>query len=78
MKPYIIAVLWHRIIARLPDGKRKAEEYAAAGLLQEAAECAARARDSDMLGKLQDMVGTVSPLGVAVAQLKERLQPGGR
>lgn len=23
-----------RIIARLPDGKRKAEEYAAAGLLQ--------------------------------------------
>ncbi len=68
--------LFCRIIGRLPDGKKKAEEYAAAGLLKEAAECAARARDSDMLSKLQDMIGTVSPLGVAVSQLKDRLQSG--
>jgi hypothetical protein len=50
-----------RIIGRLPDGKRKAEEYAAAGLLQEAAECAARVRDGDMLSKLQ--------VGLAAAQV---------
>ena len=67
-----------RIIGRLPDGKHKAEELAAAGLLQEAAECAARVRDGDMLSKLQDMIGTVSPLGGAVSQLKDRLQAGVR
>ncbi|KAK9907253.1 hypothetical protein WJX75_000093 [Coccomyxa subellipsoidea] len=86
IEPFVAAAKQHgapdatvsRIIARLPDGKRKAEEYAAAGLLQEAAECAARARDSDMLSKLQDMIGTVSPLGVAVGQLKDRLQSGSR
>ena len=68
----------HRIIGRLPDGKHKAEELAAAGLLQEAAECAARVRDGDMLTKLQDMIGTASPLGGAVSQLKDRLQAGVR
>ena len=67
-----------RFIARLPDGKHKAEEYAAARMFQEAAECAARARDSDMLSKLQDTLGTTSPLGLAVAQIKERLQAGAR
>ncbi|BDA47199.1 hypothetical protein COCOBI_10-0440 [Coccomyxa sp. Obi] len=45
-------------------------EYAVAGLMLEAAECAAHVRDSDMLGKLHGMVGTVLPLSVAVAQLK--------
>ncbi len=67
-----------RIIGKLPDGKHKAEELAAAGLLREAAECAARVRDGDMLSKLQDMIGTVSPLGGAVSQLKDRLQAGVR
>ena len=66
----------NRLIGRLPDGKRKAEEYAAAGLLQEAAECAARARDGDMLSKLQASIGTTSALGVAVSQLRERLAAG--
>lgn len=67
-----------RIIGRLPDGKRKAEEFAGAGLLQEAAETAARVRDSDMLTKLQARIGTTSALGVAVSQLKERLASGAR
>ena len=67
-----------RIIGRLPDSKHKAEELAAAGLLQEAVECAARVRDGDMLTKLQDMIGTVSPLGGAVSQLKDRIQAGVR
>lgn len=66
-----------RFIARLPDGKHKAEEYAAVKMFQEAAECAARSRDSDMLSKIQDTLGTSSPLGLAVAQIKERLQTGG-
>eukprot|EP00884_Botryococcus_braunii_P014408 jgi/Botrbrau1/22969/Bobra.0030s0041.1 len=56
------------------DGAKKAEEYAAVGLYREAAEAAARARDSDMLTKIQGMVGTSSPLGVAVSQIKDRLQ----
>ncbi len=56
----------------------KIENWEHVSLVQEAAECAARVRDNDMLSKLQDMIGTVSPLGVAVSQLKDRLQSGGR
>lgn len=42
-----------RFIARLPNGKRKAEEYAASGLFAEAAEAAAAARDGELLGRIQ-------------------------
>ena len=111
-----------RLIARLPDAKRQAEEYAASGMYQvrlrmacgcprlpsghdvpdvsmlaqadvswlpltviliglaclllpqEAAETAAQARDGDMLSKIQAMVGAASPLGLAVSQIKGRLQ----
>lgn len=42
-----------RFIARLPNGKRKAEEYAAAGLFAEAAEAAAVAKDGELLGRIQ-------------------------
>ena len=42
--------------------------------LQEAAETAAQARDGDMLSKIQAMVGAASPLGLAVSQIKGRLQ----
>ena len=41
---------------------------------QEAAETAAQARDGDMLSKIQGMVGAASPLGLAVSQIKGRLQ----
>ena len=43
-------------------------------LPQEAAETAAQARDGDMLSKIQGMVGAASPLGLAVSQIKGRLQ----
>ena len=63
-----------RLIARLPDAKRQAEEYAAAGMFQEAAETAALNRDGDMLSKIQDLVGAASPLGLAVSKIGQSLQ----
>ena len=58
----------------MPDAKEKAEEYAAIGMLHEAAVVAAQSKDSDMLSTIQGMVGgTSSPLGAAVMQLKDRL-----
>lgn len=66
-----------RFIARLPDAKEKAEEYAAIGMLHEAAVAAAQSKDSDMLSAIQGMVGGSSnPLGAAVSQLKDRLAAG--
>eukprot|EP00891_Asterochloris_glomerata_P007024 jgi/Astpho2/7024/e_gw1.00107.12.1_t len=62
-----------RLISRLPDASRKAEEYAAIGLLQEAAEAAAQVQDSAMLTRIQGMVGVGSPLSAAVTQLKDRI-----
>eukprot|EP00891_Asterochloris_glomerata_P007022 jgi/Astpho2/7022/Aster-x0748 len=55
------------------DASRKAEEYAAIGLLQEAAEAAAQVQDSAMLTRIQGMVGVGSPLSAAVTQLKDRI-----
>jgi hypothetical protein len=68
------AVARCRLIARLPDAKRQAEEYAAAGMFQEAAETAAQNRDGDMLSKIQGMVGATSPLGLAVSKIGQSLQ----
>ncbi|KAL3162570.1 hypothetical protein ABBQ38_008623 [Trebouxia sp. C0009 RCD-2024] len=62
-----------KLVARLPDASRKAEEYAALGMFQEAAETAATVKDSAMLSKIQGMVGTASPLGATVAQIRDRL-----
>lgn len=67
-----------RFIARLPDGKAKAEEYTAVKMYKEAAETAAHSKDSDMLSKIQGLVGSASPIGLAVAQVKDRLQAGSR
>ena len=67
-----------RFIAKLTDGKRKAEEYTAIKMYQEAAETAAQSRDSDMLSKIQGLVGSSSPLGLAVTQIKDRLQASTR
>jgi hypothetical protein len=67
-----------RFIAKLPDGKKKAEEYTALKMYREAAETAAKSRDSDMLSKIQSLVGGTSPLGLAVTQIKDRLQQTGR
>lgn len=67
-----------RLIGRMPDGTKKAEEFTAIKMYQEAAETAAKSRDSDMLSKIQSLVGGSSPLGMAVTQLKDRLQQSGR
>ena len=47
-------------------------------MYREAAETAAKSRDSDMLSKIQGLVGGTSPLGLAVTQIKDRLQQTGR
>ena len=49
-----------RFIARLPNGKRKAEEYAASGLFAEAAEAAAAAKDGVLLGRIQAAVSLLN------------------
>ena len=71
-----LLIFWliFRLIARLSDPKRKAEEYAAAGMYQEAAETAAANKDGDMLSKIQGMVGAASPLGQAVSKIGQSLQ----
>lgn len=61
------------MIGRLPDLKARAEAYAQVGLIREAAEAAAAAKDADMLSKLKGMVGQSSPIGLAIDQLRERL-----
>uniref|UniRef100_A0A061RIB2 Protein VACUOLELESS1 n=1 Tax=Tetraselmis sp. GSL018 TaxID=582737 RepID=A0A061RIB2_9CHLO len=61
------------MIARVPDMKARAEHFAEAGLIQEAAEAAAAAKDADMLTKLKGMVGQSSTIGVAIDQLRDRL-----
>mmetsp|Transcript_15272 Transcript_15272/g.46155 ORF Transcript_15272/g.46155 Transcript_15272/m.46155 type:complete len:862 (+) Transcript_15272:225-2810(+) len=85
LEPFIAAARAHgaptgvvaRFIARMPNGKRKAEEYASAGLFPEAAEAAAAARDGELLGRIQAAVGAASPLGSAITQIRDRLQlPG--
>ncbi|KAK9786074.1 hypothetical protein WJX73_008313 [Symbiochloris irregularis] len=66
-----------KFIARLPEAREKAEEYAAIGMLTEAANAAAQSKDTDMLSAIQGMVGGSSnPLGAAVSQLKDRLSAG--
>lgn len=47
-------------------------------MYREAAETAAHSRDSDMLGKIQGLVGSSSPLGLVVSQLMDRLPTGGK
>mmetsp|Transcript_12464 Transcript_12464/g.35002 ORF Transcript_12464/g.35002 Transcript_12464/m.35002 type:complete len:872 (-) Transcript_12464:151-2766(-) len=61
------------MIGRLTDLSARAEAYAQVGLIREAAEAAAAAKDADMLTKLKGMVGQSSTIGVAIDQLRERL-----
>lgn len=56
----------------MPDSARKAEEYAAIDYQREAAEVAAKLKDSDMLARIQAAVSANSPAGLAIAQIKER------
>ncbi|KAG2491741.1 hypothetical protein HYH03_009904 [Edaphochlamys debaryana] len=62
-----------RLIARLPDSPAKAEEFSALGLAREAAEVAARIKDSDLFTRIQSAVAAGSPAALAIAQLREKL-----
>ena len=58
----------------MPDTPEKAEEYNAIGLAREAAEVAAKLRDSALLARIQNAVAAGSPAGIAIAQVRERFQ----
>ncbi|KAG2436636.1 hypothetical protein HXX76_006164 [Chlamydomonas incerta] len=63
-----------RLVARLPDSPAKAEEFSALGLAREAAEVAARIKDTDLFARIQSAVAAGSPAALAIAQIKERFQ----
>eukprot|EP00198_Chlamydomonas_reinhardtii_P010037 XP_001699374.1 VPS16-like protein [Chlamydomonas reinhardtii] len=63
-----------RLVARLPDSPAKAEELSALGLAREAAEVAARIKDTDLFARIQSAVAAGSPAALAIAQIKERFQ----
>ena len=65
-----------RLISRIADPRRRAEEFAAVGVFQEAAEAAAAGRDLDLLDRIQSSVGAGSPLALAINQMRERMQAG--
>ncbi|GLC37683.1 hypothetical protein PLESTM_000635700 [Pleodorina starrii] len=63
-----------RLVARLPDSPAKAGEYSALGLAREAAEVAARIKDTDLFARIQSAVAAGSPAALAIAQIRERFQ----
>ncbi|GAX81388.1 hypothetical protein CEUSTIGMA_g8819.t1 [Chlamydomonas eustigma] len=63
-----------RIIAKMPDNITKAEMFTAIGCTREAAEVAAKIRDSDLFAKIQGLVPATSPAGLAIAQIREKFQ----
>lgn len=58
----------------MPDSAEKAEEYSSIGMAQQAAEVAAKLRDSALLARIHAAVAAGSPAGLAIAQIRERLQ----
>ena len=67
-----------RIISRMPDSISKAELLTAIDYPREAAEVAAKLRDGDLFARIQGLVPATSPAGLAISQIKERLQTGFR
>ncbi|GFH30191.1 vacuolar protein sorting-associated protein 16, partial [Haematococcus lacustris] len=66
-----------RLVSRMPDSAVKAEEYANLDMPREAAEVAARLRDTALFTRIAGAVSAGSPAALAVAQIKERfLGPG--
>ncbi|GFR52294.1 hypothetical protein Agub_g14829, partial [Astrephomene gubernaculifera] len=63
-----------KLISRLPDSPSKAEQLEGLGLAREAAEVAARIKDSDLFGRIQSAVAVGSPAGQAIAQLRDKFQ----
>lgn len=66
-----------RIIAKMPDSIAKAEAFSAIDCAREAAEVAAKLRDSDLFARIQGAVAANSPAGLAIAQIQERFRAAG-
>lgn len=62
----------------MPDSVSKAELLTAIDCPREAAEVAARLRDGDLFTRIQGLVPATTPAGIAISQIKERLQTGFR
>ncbi|KAI8468744.1 MAG: vacuolar protein sorting-associated protein 16 [Monoraphidium minutum] len=60
------------VIGHMPDSAKKAEAFAAIDCPREAAEVAARIRDSDLFSRIQAAVAPGSAAGLAIAQVRER------
>jgi hypothetical protein len=58
----------------MPDSAAKAEAYAAINYEREGAELAVRMRDGDLFSRIQAAVSANSPAGVAIQQMRERVQ----
>jgi hypothetical protein len=58
----------------MPDSRAKADAYEAISCPREAAEVAAKLKDSALLNRIQEAVSANSPAGVYIAQIRERLQ----
>jgi hypothetical protein len=58
----------------MPDNAAKAAAYEAISCPREAAEVAAKLKDSALLNRIQDAVSANSPAGIAIAQIRERFQ----
>ncbi len=52
----------------------QAEAYAGIEYTRQAAEVAAKLRDGDLFGRIQEAVSANSPAGLAIAQIKDRFQ----
>ncbi len=65
-----------RIISRMPDSTHKADLLTAIDCTREAAEVAAKLRDSDLFARIQGMVPATSSAGLAIAQIRDRFQAG--
>jgi hypothetical protein len=60
----------------MPDSQRKAEAFSAIDHAREAAEVAARLKDGDLFSRIQAAVSAGSPAGLAIAQLRDKVQAG--
>lgn len=62
----------------MQDSSAKAEAYEAISCPREAAEVAAKLRDSALFARIQGAVGQNTAAGIAIAQIAERFNPTGR
>jgi hypothetical protein len=63
-----------RLISHMPDSRAKAAAFEGIGCPREAAEVAAKLRDGALFARIQDAINPSTPAGIAIAQIKERVQ----